>query len=120
MKIIEGFLRAYGIRRSTVYVCMRFFQLKFSVYAGLYLLAGYLSYIAVIPHLPTNLLQSHVTTDGQSVSPSWWRAPSGAHVCYCILVKWSYTFILYPSRFTMKYRARSQCNLDIPSGLAQQ
>jgi hypothetical protein len=23
--------------------------------------------------------QSHVTTDGQSVSPSWCRAPSGAH-----------------------------------------
>jgi hypothetical protein len=23
--------------------------------------------------------QSHITTDGQSVSPSWCRAPSGAH-----------------------------------------
>jgi hypothetical protein len=22
---------------------------------------------------------SHITTDGQSVSPSWCRAPSGAH-----------------------------------------
>jgi hypothetical protein len=30
--------------------------------------------------------QSHITTDGQSVNPSWCRAPSGAHDQIFILV----------------------------------
>jgi hypothetical protein len=30
-------------------------------------------------HVPAATRESHVTTDGQSVTPSWCRAPSGAH-----------------------------------------
>jgi hypothetical protein len=37
--------------------------------------------------------QSHVTTDGQSVSPSWCRAPSGAHDQIFLLLE-SYSPVL--------------------------
>jgi hypothetical protein len=38
--------------------------------------------------------QSHITTDGLSIGPSWSRAPSGAHDQIFVLV-WKLTFCLY-------------------------
>jgi hypothetical protein len=41
--------------------------------------AAFLREASIYSHGQLVLCESHVTTDGQPVSPSWCRAPSGAH-----------------------------------------